>query len=232
MSARRVSELTLVGSLVLAPLTGLAAALATPALVSSSRSEILAIQHHQGRYYLYAVGILLSSYLLVPAVAAIMRLMPESRPGWTEVAGILTQVGMLVAIGDAATELMFWQMGSSDASTGQMVALADRFESASGSSLIYSIGGLCGLVGCCLLAAALIRTRTAPAWSAVAVPVAFAMNVAGFAAASRLLLAGSYVVLGLAFAEFGVLLRRRSAGEPTLTPAPSRPVEARGQSIG
>jgi hypothetical protein len=49
-------------------------------------------------------------------------------------AGWLAQFGLLVAIGDAAVELMYWQMGTPHASLAQMAALASRYESAVQSS--------------------------------------------------------------------------------------------------
>ncbi len=196
MSARRISNAVSVASLVLAPVCGIVAAVATPALVSSSfRAQLLAITHHQDRFYVYSLFILLSSFFFVPAISAVTRLMPESRSGWTEVGYLLTQLSMLVALADAAVEMVWWQAGSPQASLSQMTALSDRLDAAPGYSLIYAVGGMSGVLGTALLAAALIRTHSAPAWCALTLPVGFVANIVGFSIASQALLVASYVVL-------------------------------------
>ncbi len=135
MSTARIARLTTFWSLLLAPAFGLVAAVALPALRSSRSAEIAAVAAHQQAFYVYGVCILLSSYLLVPAVFGIMHLLPDGRPAWAFLGGGLTQVGLLVAIGDAATELVYWQMGAPGASAAQMSALADRYENAAGASI-------------------------------------------------------------------------------------------------
>ena len=222
MSARRITNTVSVASLVLAPVCGLVAAVATPALVSTStREQLVAVSHHQGRFYVYSLFILLSSYAFVPAIAALVRLMPQTRPAWSEVAGILTQVSMLVAVGDAATEMVWWQAGSPHASLSAMSALSDRLDAAPGYSLIYAIGGLSGMLGSALLAAALIRTHAAPAWAALALPVGFVVNIVGFSIANQAVLVLSYVVLTAGLVRLAALVRtpERSAGHPDAVPA-------------
>jgi hypothetical protein len=119
---------------------------------------------------------------------------------------------MLVAIGDAATELMYWQMGSPEANHDQMAALADRFESANGSSVIYSIGGLAVIVGTLLVAIGLWRTRVVPRWVGVGLVVGMVANIVGFGSASQPVLVASYVVLLAACARIaGVVLGAQSA---------------------
>jgi hypothetical protein len=186
-------------SLVLAPLLGLAAACSLPALRNTRGEEIAAIAQAPGRFYLYAICILLSSYLMVPAFFGIMGLLRPRHPRWAYLAGGLAQFGLLVAIGDAATELMYWQMGARSADPAQMVALADRYEDAAGSSLIYAVGGLAVLAGTVLTAVALWRSRVVPRWTAVAIVVGALGNIGGFASASLPTLVASYLVLMAAF---------------------------------
>lgn len=207
MSARRISNTVSVASIVLAPVCGIVAAFATPALGSSStRAQLIAVSHDQGRFYIYSLFILLSSFFLIPAIAAVARLMPESRPAWAEVAYLLTQVSMLVALGDAAIEMVWWQAGSPKASLSQMTALSDRLDAAPGYSLVYTIGGLCGLLGAALLAAALIRTHAAPAWAALTLPVGFVVNIVGFSIPSQAVLVASYVVLTAGLVRLAALV--------------------------
>jgi hypothetical protein len=196
MSAYSLRRTLLASSCVAAPLFGLVAAVATPALKSTRGAEIGAISAAPGRFYVYAVFMLFSSYLLVPAVFGLLGLVKVQRPGWALTAGVLAQAGLLVAIGDAAVELLYWQMGQPGADHQQMAALADRYENASGAALVYSLGGLAMLIGIVLLAVLLWRTRAIPRLAAAALAVGAVTNVFGFAAASRPILIGSYVVLG------------------------------------
>jgi hypothetical protein len=201
-----------VACLVLAPAFGIVAAVATPALVSTSvRNQLVAVSHHQDRFYVYCLFVLLSSYLFVPAIAAVRRLMPESRPAWTEIAYLITQMSMLIALGDGATEMVWWQAGSPHASLGQMAALSDRLDGAPGYSLVYTIGGIGGMVGIALLAAALIRTHSAPSWAALALPVGFVTNIAGFTIANQAVLVTSYVVLTAGMVRLAALVRSHHA---------------------
>ncbi|MGH3496218.1 MAG: DUF4386 family protein [Nocardioidaceae bacterium] len=206
-------------SMILAPLVGLGAVAALPALRDSRRAEITVIAAHPDRFYLYAVGILLSSYLLVPAYFGLMTLMRDRSPRWAYLAGGLAQIGLLVAIGDAATELLYWQMGAPKADPGQMSALANRYESAAGSGLVYSIGGLAVLAGTVLVSVGLWRTRVVPRWTTVAISVSVLANVAGFSMANQALLIGSYLLLLPAFARIGAIV---------LTSAPERGIVGAG----
>jgi hypothetical protein len=66
-------------SLILAPLLGLVAVCAWPPLRANDRAQIAAIAVHPGRWYVFSLFILLSSYLLVPAVLALMGVLRPSR---------------------------------------------------------------------------------------------------------------------------------------------------------
>jgi hypothetical protein len=212
MSVRRISYAVSVASIVLAPALGIVAAVATPALVSSStRDQLVAVSQHQDRFYVYCLFVLLSSYLFVPAIAGVRRLMPDSRPAWTEIAYLVTQMSMLIALGDAATEMVWWQAGSPHASQSQMVALSDRLDAAPGYALIYTIGGLGGMLGIAVLAAALIRTHSAPAWAALTLPVGFVVNIAGFTIANQTVLVASYLVLTVGMVRLAALVRSPDA---------------------
>jgi hypothetical protein len=208
-------------------------AAATPALVSSSaKAQLVAMGEHPDRYYVYSLCILISSYLFVPAIAAVARLLPESRPTWAEVGYLLAQVGMLVALGDAATEMLWWKATSPDASLTQMTALSDRLDAATGYSLIYTIGGIAGLVGIAVLATALIRAHAAPVWAALTLPVGFVVNIVGFSIPSHAVLVASYVVLGAGCVRLAALLRSPEASHVTATPGSLVSTELGAQSAG
>ncbi len=197
MEPVRLRRVLLSASCIAAPLVGVAAAVAVPGLQDSRGAELKAIAAHQHRFYVYALCILLSSYLLVPAVLAVTGLLRESSS--RVLAGVLTQLGLVVAIGDAAVELMYWKMGRAGADRAQMTALAKAYEDAPGSGLIYSIGGIVVLIGMVWLGVLLWRGGTVPRWSAVALPLGTFANIAGFASAGRPILVASYVVLAIGF---------------------------------
>jgi hypothetical protein len=222
MNTHRPIRAALAAALVLAPLTGLVAAVALPALRSTLPAEIAAIAAHPGRFYLYAIAMLISSYLLVPAFFGVLALLRDRAPTWAFLAGGLAQAGLLVAIGDAATELMFWQMGAPGADRAQMVALAERYDGAPGAALVYTVGGLAMLVGTALITVALWRTRVVPRWAAVALLVGAVANIQGFTWANQPLLVASYVVLLAGFAPMAVRLLEK---QPAVAgPAQERPV--------
>ncbi|HTQ93161.1 MAG TPA: hypothetical protein VMK84_27080, partial [Streptosporangiaceae bacterium] len=133
MGRQQLPRAAAAASLIAAPLLGLAAACAWPPLRSGERAQIAAISAQPDRWYIFSLFILLSSIMLVPAVLALMRLLGHSRPVWALIAGSLAGLGILIGIGDSATQLVFWQMGSPGASISQMAALATRYNSAPGA---------------------------------------------------------------------------------------------------
>ena len=206
LSAQALSTKAGACTLILAPLLGLASSLAMPPLRSGARAQIAAITAAPGRWYAFALLGLVFGYLLVPAVFALMRLLGPSRPLWALLAGGLAQFGILVAIGDAAVQLMYWQMGTPHASLAQMAALASRYESA--TSFIYMIGGLSALAGLTLLGLGLWRARAVPAWAAAAIPAATVVNIVGLTFSNLPLTIISFALMLAAFARAAVIILR------------------------
>ena len=158
--------------------------------------------------------------LLVPAVFALVDLVRPQRPWGALVTCVVAQIGMLVAIGDSASELVFWQMGAHRADLPAMAAVTDSYDSAPGSSIVYSIGGVFTLAGVIALGILLWRTHALPAWAAAGLPIGAIANIVGFGTASRTLLAGSYVVLAVAlFPAAAAILRERVTTAPELVRA-------------
>jgi hypothetical protein len=206
--------------MILAPLLALASALVAPALKGSTAAKLAEIADHHDRWYAYALLITVSGWLLVPAVLGLFWMVCARAPRLGLIGGALTLLGAVIAIGDATVELMYWQMGAPGADRTQMAALADRYENAAGSSLIFTIGGLALIFGLVLLAIALWRTRTAPAWAAAGIPLGAVVNVAGFSANNTGLVIASNVVLLAALSRIGRLVFVDPAAQPQHTLQP------------
>ena len=210
-------------SLITAPLLGLVAACAWPPLRTGDLAQIAAISAQSGRWYIFSLFILLSTIMLVPAVLALMRLLGHSRPVWALIAGSVAQLGILIGIGDSATQLMVWQMGAPGASLGQMAALTTRYNAAPGTALIFMIGGLATLGGTLALSAGLWRAHAVPAWTAIAIPIATTVNIVGLSANSVPITIASFALLLAAFSRVAVIVRSSSAWPQSGTPATTRP---------
>lgn len=223
MLSQRLPAQGAAAALIGAPLLGLAALCAWPPLRAGERAQIAAIAAQPGRWYTFTLLILLSSFLLVPAVLALMRLLSRTRPVWALLAGCLAGLGVLVSIADSASGLMYWQMGAPGASLGQMAALATRYNAAAGAALIFMIGGLATVAGTLLLAAGLWRAHVIPAWTAVAFPVATIANIAGLSANSIPIIIVSYALLLAAFGRIAVIVRSSPAWTQTKTAVTVKP---------
>ena len=223
MLSQRFPAQAAAAALIGAPLTGLAAACAWPPLRTGERAQIAAIAAQPGRWYAFTLLIMLSSFLLVPAVLALMRLLGRTRPVWALLAGSLAGLGVLVSIADSASGLMYWQMGASGASLGQMAALATRYNATAGTAMIFMIGGLATVAGTLLLSAGLWRARAVPAWTAVAFPVAAIANIAGLSANSIPITIVSYALLLAAFGRIAVIVRSSPAWTQTETAVTVKP---------
>lgn len=214
MEPQRLRRALLAIACAAAPALGLIAALATPGLASTRAGELAKIAAHQDRFYVYAACGLVSAFLLVPALFALIDLIRPYRPTGAVLAGVLAQAGILVAVGDSAVELMYWQMGRPAADRHQMVMLADHYENAAGVAIFYQLGALAIVGGTGWLAVLAWRVSVLPMWAAAALPLGMVANVAGFAAASQPVLAASYVVLGVGFGSVAVALRQCAQWPP------------------
>jgi hypothetical protein len=202
-------------AMILSPLLALVSAFASPALRASASGKLAEIAQHSDRWYLYALLGTVSMWLFVPAVVGLTSMVSARAARLSLVGGGLALLGALVATGDATTELMYWQMGAPGADRAQMAALAERYEHAAGSSLVFAVGGLALIIGLLLLGVALRRLRLAPAWAALGVPVGVIVNIVGFSSNSNALVIASNVVLLAALGRIGLLwLWPDQAGRP------------------
>jgi hypothetical protein len=193
-------------SMILGPLLSLVSAIVSPQLESGAAAQLAQIAHHPDRWYLYALFITVGAWLFVPSTLGLMNMLAVRAPRASIVGGSLTLVGVLVAIGDGTTELMYWQMGAHGAHRAQMAALSNRYDNATGSSLFFTVGGLALLAGLVVLAIALVRTRMAPLWAAAAIPIGAFVNIAGFNTSSNVAVTGSNLILLVGFGWIARLL--------------------------
>lgn len=205
----RFTRVALAASMIGAGVLMIASAIVMPAIKSDEAAQIAVIAQHPARYYLFTILILGSSMLLVPALIGLMRLGAERSPRLANIGGTLSVFGALVAVGDSMSQLVVWQMGARGGDRAQMAALLHRFDNVAGASLVFALGGLAVVIGIALLAIALYRSRTAPAWAAAALPVGTVLNIAGFSAGSTgvLILSGVVLLAGLGWIARAILGR-------------------------
>jgi hypothetical protein len=201
-------------SMLLAPVLSLLSAVVSPPLESNTSAKIAEIAQHQDRWYLYAIFTTIGAWLFVPSVIGLISMLARRAPRASFVGGSLAMLGVLVAIGDGTTELVYWQMGAAGADRAQMAALADRYESATGSSLLFTIGGLALLVGLVVLAVTLARTHMAPPWAAAAIPIGTIVNIAGFSTSSNAAVIASNLIFLAGFSWIARLLLADTTEQP------------------
>jgi hypothetical protein len=209
----RFARTAIGGSMIGSAALMLGASLGWPAIKSSEAAQIAVIAQHPGRYYLCTILILASSMLLVPALIGLMRMSAERSPVLSNLGGTLSVLGALIAVGDSASQLVIWQMGSRGADRAQMAALLHRFDNVAGSSIVFGIGGLAIVLGVVMLSIALYRSRAVPAWASVGLAAGTVLNIVGFGAASVGLLIVSSVVLLAALGWIGRLVLAGDAAD-------------------
>ena len=222
MSSTDPARRPLAVAMVAAPLLWVAAELVSPKLKSDAAEQLAAIAGDTDRWYAYTALLVLGTIVFVPAVLGLMRLSRVGAPRLTTVGGVVLGFGTVIAAGDAMSQLVTWQMVATGADRGQMAALLDRFDNATGAQLFFGPGGLAFLVGSVLLTAALVRTRAIPVWASVAFLVGMIGQLAGFVASSIPVIAISNVVVLISLCVAAVRLWR-SADEPAALPAGERP---------
>jgi hypothetical protein len=206
--------------LVGAPLLTLIASIASPALKSGEAAQLAVISAHPARYYAFAIFTLAGIMLLVPALLGLMQMTRDRAPGWGAVGGSLSLLGTLIATGDAASQLIVWQMAVPGADRAQMTALLDRYDQTLGSSLVFTVGGLSLLVGTVVLSIGLRKARAVPGWVAVGIPVGMFLNVAGFtgASAGTLIVSSLVLLVTLGWVGWRVLATPADAKDQPLVP--------------
>lgn len=193
-STPRGGRMALASALIAAPLLWLAAEAVSPKLAADSSEQLAVIARHPDRWYAYTLLLTVGTMAFVPAVLALVRLASGS-PRLAAIGGTVLGLGTLVAIGDAMSQLMTWQMVGHGANRQQMAALMDRFDNSGGSAAVFAVGGLGFLVGTILLSIALMRSRRTPAWATLLFAIGIVLQLVGFTASSVPLIMISSVIL-------------------------------------
>ena len=186
-----------------APLLTLVSAIVCPPIKHDEAAQLAAIAEHPARYYTFTIFTWAGIALLVPALIGLMYMVRERAPAWGNAGGTLAIAGSLIAIGDAASQLVIWQMAARGADRAEMAALLKRFDDTLGSSLVFSIGGLAFLAGSVILGIGLYRSRAVPAWVAAGFVTGGFLNIVGFESSSVAILVASSVVLLAALGWIG-----------------------------
>jgi hypothetical protein len=193
-SSPSAGRLALASALIATPLLWLAAEAVSPKLAADSSEQLAIIGRNPDRWYAYTLLLIVGTMAFVPAVLALVRLAAGS-PRLAAIGGTALGLGTLIAIGDAMSQLMVWQMVGHGADRQQMAAVIDRFDNAGGSTVVFAVGGLGFLVGTILLSIALVRSRRTPAWATLLFAVGIVVQLVGFTASSVAIVMVSSVIL-------------------------------------
>jgi hypothetical protein len=200
------------------PLLWLAAEALSPPLKSDSAAQLAAVAAHPDRRYWYTVLLIAGTITLVPAAVGIARLAAARAPKPAALGAALVGFSGIVAVGDATSQLVTWQMVHAGAGRAQMAALLDRYDNSTAASIFFIPGGLALLAGAALLGVALWRSHAAPRWAAVTLAAGLAGNLIGFMAASVAVIALGAALMTPASLLLGRHLFGRSAS-PLHAPA-------------
>src|SRR5205809_20865 len=118
--------------------------------------------------------------------------------------------------------LLLASSAAPSANREQMTALLTRLDDTPGSALPLQLSGFAFLLGTAVLAIALYRARTVPAWVAFGLVGGIVANLAGFVASSVALLIASSAVLLAALGWIGAIFLTESDASSEHTPELAR----------
>lgn len=202
-------------ALIVTPLLWLAAEAVSPPLKSGAAAQLAVVAAHPHRWYWYTVLLIAGTITLVPAALGVARLTSQASPRLSATGAALVGFSAIVAVGDATTQLLTWQMTQPGANHAQMAALLDRYDNSAAASIFFLPGGVALLAGSAVLAIALWRAPIAARWVAVSFGVGLVVNLLGFMGASV-----AVIALGAAVLTPGALVlgRRLLAHSPERFP--------------
>lgn len=182
-----------VASLVAAPALLLASALVMPALSSDEHEQLQTIAAHSTRYLWFTLLLLGGTMLFVPAFHGLTRLTSRSRA--LRVGSGLVVFGAMASVGDTTTQFLIRQLATRGHATPEMAAIVTAFDSSTGASQLFALGGLALTVGGITVAVALQRAGVISWPVEAAFAAAVVANLVGFIAQSTPLIASSSALL-------------------------------------
>lgn len=196
-----------------APLLLLGSAVISPAIEHDEAAQLAVVARDPGGYYLFTLLIFVGTGLLVPAVLGLMHMLRQRAPTLANLGGSLALIGVVIAVGDALSQLTIWQMAAPGADQAQMAALLVRVDEAPGAALIFRIGGVSFVLGFVLLAVGLYRAKASSAGVAAGLALGALLNVAGFVIGSTVVIDISCVALLLSLGWLGRITARTSVAD-------------------
>lgn len=128
----------------------------------------------RGQYWAHALA-LAGIVLLIPGILGLVHLTRPGRPLLAHVGGALAGIGLISFAALVGTEFVLWQ-AAKNPDTAAMTTLVDQTMQSSGFGPLYA-AAIAFPIGFVILAAALWLTRTAPAWTTVAIGIAPVIQV-------------------------------------------------------
>jgi hypothetical protein len=193
--ADRVTRRGLGIALVATPAIWLASGIISPPLKTDQGKQLAVVATHPDRWYWFTLLLLVGGVLLIPALFGIMRLLRTRSPKLGLIGGWLAQLGALVAIGDASSQLITWLMVRPGQDPVQMTRLLDSMDSSAGANIAYTIGGPAILLGVLLLSIGLYRSRVAPRWVPVTFFAGCVVSIVALSNAMTVGVTASYLIL-------------------------------------
>lgn len=209
-------------SLIVAPLVGLVGALLTPKYTGDLGTELTAISEHTGRWLAGNFLILLSFFLLIPAMLGILQLLRHRSVALGHIGAALVLLGLFFHGAITGFALVEVPLVESGLPRTEMVTFAERMYEGPAFIMILApfIGFYLGLI---ILAVALWRAKVVPIWIAGLIVVGLLSEFTGTDVLSPELM---FALLLVSLGWLGLKVLRMSdaqwAGTSTATPETDR----------
>jgi hypothetical protein len=193
----------------------LASAVVSPSVSNDAANRLAGIAANPARGYLFVLFGIIGTALWMPPTLRLGNLLRDRARNLGRAGAALTFASLALALVDYGTELMKWDAARSSVSRAATAKLIDGLDHDAGVTILLQLSGLLFLAGILLLTLGARRAGLVRAWVILALLGGAALNLAGFATASRWLLITSGLVLVLASAP---LARALAHGTPPGSP--------------
>ncbi len=193
----------------------LASAVVSPTLSNDAAARLAGIAASPARGYLFVLFGIIGTTLWMPPSLRLATLLRDRSRRLGYLGAALTFASLALALVDYGTELMKWHAARSTAPGTATATLVDGLDSDTGVAMLLQLSGLLFIAGILILTIGAWRAELVRAWVIPAFMAGTALNLAGFATASRWLLIASGAVLLLASIPLArALARGTSLGTP------------------